>query len=92
MWSLPEAIRDAVRDDEIAGYCLRKFGASVLAMEKLPRVAHGFTHYKLDIFPIRLRVGKQGSHAAEPGLVWLPLEDAREAAIPAPVRRILAQL
>jgi A/G-specific adenine glycosylase len=88
MWCLPEAGRDT----EVAGYCLRKFGARVLAMENLPRIAHGFTHYKLDIFPVRLRVGKQDSHAAEPGLVWLPLEEAREAAIPAPVKRILAQL
>jgi hypothetical protein len=30
--------------------------------------------------------------APEPGLVWLPLDEARSAAIPAPVRRILAQL
>jgi len=88
MWSLPEAVRDT----EIAGYCLRKFGARVLAMEKLPQIAHGFTHYKLDIFPIRLRVGKQDPHAAEPGLIWLPLEEARQAAIPAPVKRILASL
>ena len=92
MWCLPEAVREAVLDIEIAGYCLRKFGARVLGMERLPQIAHGFTHYKLDIFPIRLRVGKQDLHAAEPGLVWLPLEEARAAAIPAPVKRILALL
>src|SRR5262245_49375942 len=88
MWSLPEAARDI----EVAGYCREKFGASVIAIDKLPPVAHGFTHYKLDIFPIRLTVGKLAARAAEPGLVWLPLEEARAAAIPAPVKRILASL
>jgi A/G-specific adenine glycosylase len=88
MWSLPEAARDI----EIAAYCRHKFGASVIEIEKLPPIAHGFTHYKLDIFPIRLKVGRPAAHAAEAGLVWLPLEEARQAAIPAPVKRILALL
>ena len=88
MWSLPEAMPDI----ELVGYCRRKFGASVLDIEKLPLIAHGFTHYKLDIFPLRLTVGKVAHRAAEPGLVWMPLEEARHAAIPAPVKRILASL
>ena len=33
-----------------------------------------------------------GGKAAEPGVTWLPLEDARGAAIPTPVRKILDQL
>jgi A/G-specific adenine glycosylase len=53
---------------------------------------HGFTHFKLDIHPLRLRVSALTPQAAEPGVVWLSLEEARGAAIPAPVRRILAQL
>jgi A/G-specific adenine glycosylase len=88
MWCLPEAVHEA----DIAEYCLQRFGARVSEVSELPRIAHGFTHYKLDINPLRLRVGAVVPHAEEPGLVWLPLEDAREAAIPAPVKRILAQL
>jgi A/G-specific adenine glycosylase len=88
MWCLPEAVREA----DIAGYCLRRFGARVSEVSELPRIAHGFTHYKLDIEPLQLRVGALDPRAGEPGLVWLPLEDARNAAIPAPVKRILAQL
>ena len=88
MWSLPEAGCDV----DIAGYCRRRFGASVVDVEKLPPIAHGFTHYKLEISPIRLAIGKIVPQAAEPGLIWLPLEEARQAAIPAPVKRILALL
>ena len=96
MWCLPEAERKtdvtAVRDSDIAGYCLQRFGTRVVAIEELPQIAHGFTHYKLDIQPLRLRVSALIPRVAEPGVVWLPLEDARQAAIPAPVKRILAQL
>jgi A/G-specific adenine glycosylase len=88
MWCLPEAMREA----DIAGYCLRRFGARVTEIRELPRIAHGFTHYKLEINPLRLRVGAVIPRAGEPRLVWLPLEEAREAAIPAPVKRILTQL
>jgi A/G-specific adenine glycosylase len=61
-------------------------------IEELPRIAHGFTHFSLDIRPLRLRVSALLPSVTEPGLVWLPLEEARGAAIPAPVRRILAGL
>jgi A/G-specific adenine glycosylase len=96
MWCLPEAVRQtgvaAVRDSDIAGYCLQHFGTPVVAIEKLPRIAHGFTHFKLDIQPVRLHVAAAATRAEEPGLVWLPLDEARQAAIPAPVKRILSQL
>jgi A/G-specific adenine glycosylase len=88
MWCLPEAVHKA----DVAALCLKRFGAHVLEAEELPSIAHGFTHFKLDIRPLRLRVSALAPHAAEPGMTWLPLEEARGAAIPAPVRRILASL
>jgi A/G-specific adenine glycosylase len=88
MWSLPEAARKA----DIAASCLKRFGARVIEIESLPPLAHGFTHFKLEIRPVRVRVSALVPHASEPGVVWLPLEEARGAAIPAPVRRILALL
>jgi A/G-specific adenine glycosylase len=88
MWCLPEVAHKA----DIAATCLKRFSARVIEIEALPPLAHGFTHFKLDIRPLRLRVSALVPNAAEPGVVWLPLEEARGAAIPAPVRRILAQL
>ena len=88
MWCLPEAAHKA----DIAATCLKRFGARVIEIETLPRIAHGFTHFKLDIRPLRLRVSALVPNAAEPGVVWLPLEEARGAAIPAPVRKILSGL
>jgi A/G-specific adenine glycosylase len=88
LWSLPEADRKT----DLESYCLKRFGVHVVEIEPLPGIAHGFTHFKLDIHPLRLRVSALAPHAAEPGVMWLPFEDARGAAIPAPVRRILAAL
>jgi A/G-specific adenine glycosylase len=88
MWCLPETARKT----DIEAYCLKRFGAHVVEIDELPPIAHGFTHFKLDIRPLRLRVSALTPQAAEPGVIWLSPEDAREAAIPAPVRRILASL
>jgi A/G-specific adenine glycosylase len=88
LWCLPESGPGV----DIGAHCLKRFGVHVIEVEELPRIAHGFTHFKLDIRPLRLRVSALVPEAPEPGVIWLPLEEARSAAIPAPVRRILATL
>ena len=88
MWCLPEAGKKA----DLEAYCLRRFGAHATEIEELAAIAHGFTHFSLDIRPLRVKVSALVPSAAEPGLVWLPFAEARTAAIPAPVRRILAAL
>ncbi len=88
MWCLPEAVLKS----DIEAACLKRFGAHVTEIAALEKVAHGFTHFSLDIHPLRVKVSALVPGVTEPGLVWLPLEEARGAAIPAPVRRILAQL
>jgi A/G-specific adenine glycosylase len=88
LWSLPEVARHA----DLQTRCLQRFGARVLAVDKLPTLGHGFTHFTLDIRPLHVHVSALVPHAAEPGQVWLSLAEARRAAIPVPVRTILAQL
>ena len=88
LWSLPEVAPNA----DVIALCAQRYGAEVATSAALPTVAHGFTHFKLDIEPRRLGVARVAPRAAAPGVIWLPLEDALGAAIPAPVRRILAAL
>jgi A/G-specific adenine glycosylase len=88
LWCLPEVARKS----DLEAYCLKRFGAHVLEVERLPKLAHAFTHFSLDIHPLRLRVSALVPQAAEPGVAWLSLEDARGAAIPTPVRKILTAL
>ncbi len=90
LWSLPEAdAASTVRD--VRRICRERFGATVMSATMLPPVAHGFTHFKLTIQPVLVRVKKQRSKTAPPlpGARWLPLRDAVSAALPAPVRKIL---
>lgn len=86
LWSLPEcpAGEDAVG---AAG----RLGFRVEASVALPGLVHGFTHFRLAIQPWRLDVGRP-LQAAAPGRIWLSLADLEGAAMPAPVRRILAPL
>ena len=46
----------------------------------------------LDITPVIRRLDSAAASAAEPGRVWLPVEDAIGAAVPAPVKKLLAAL
>jgi A/G-specific adenine glycosylase len=88
LWSLPE-----LPDHEDAAYAARaRFGALIERWQPLPAVAHGFTHFRLDIHPLLCEVRTVETRAALPGSLWLPLEEAIDAAVPAPVRRILRTL
>lgn len=60
--------------------------------EELPVVTHTFTHFKLHIAPLRVRLSGKPNQVQEPGMVWLDSEDALNAAVPAPVRRILVEI
>ena len=88
LWSFPEIgdIAQARRESQ------QRFGAIVSAGGALPDVRHGFTHFALTIKPALLRVERMESRAQAPGHLWLTLEDAMGAAIPAPVREILRRL
>ncbi len=88
LWCFPEM----AHDDGIEKTCLKRFGACVKRLPTLPVLEHGFTHFRLSITPQPLQVTKLAPRAAEPGHIWLAIEEAKAAAIPVPVRRILTQL
>ena len=58
----------------------------------MPMIEHGFTHFRLNIQPIRCNVRKILPHAESPGRIWIDVEDAARAAVPAPVRKLLLGL
>ena len=85
LWSFPELGLDT---DILAATDLR-LGLSAKTVREMPTVEHGFTHFALTIFPVEITLVKKPVHAMEPGFIWLDLDDAMGAAIPAPVKRIL---
>ena len=85
LWSLPEL---PVEADIFTALQIR-YGIVDRTTREMSRVDHGFTHFSLAIFPVEIIPAKSSLHAMEPGLIWLSLADAINAAIPAPVKRIL---
>jgi A/G-specific adenine glycosylase len=57
--------------------------AGCRVQRKLPPIEHGFTHFRLRIQPLLC-----GGTPEKVGL-WMDLDDARRAAIPTPVRKLL---
>jgi len=86
LWSLPELAPDV----DAASHCRERFGFTALAQQALPQFTHSFTHFKLHIQPVRLQLAPR--HDTPPGQIWLPLADALDAALPAPVRTLVRQL
>ncbi len=86
LWSLPECPVD--HDPVSAAASLGYQGGTPVALTEL---VHTFTHFRLTIRPRRLQV-ERSSQLAEPGRLWLALDDVEGAALPTPVRKILAGL
>jgi A/G-specific adenine glycosylase len=82
LWSFPEA---GARDAGLRHY-------ETLTTRELEPLDHGFTHFRLRIRPLLCEVRKAAPHAAAPGMQWIDIADALDAAIPVPVRKILQRL
>jgi A/G-specific adenine glycosylase len=88
LWCFPEEDADA---DPVTA-CARRFGAKVVPAAMLPIIAHGFTHFRLDILPQPAVVKTWPQRAEEAGRLWIAPEDALNAALPTPVRGIIERL
>ena len=87
LWTFPEA-----GGKDVAGFCRRALGCEVSAVKKLPSLEHGFTHFRLRIRPLLCRVKKVSALAESSGRLWLGFSEAERAAVPAPVKALIARL
>ena len=85
LWCLPEL----PVEDDVFTLLHQRYGLKGRIVLELDRVEHGFTHYSLSIFPVEIAVRRKATDTPKPGLLWVNLEEADAAAIPAPVKRIL---
>jgi len=85
LWSFPEAPVNDVGD-----YCAAKLGCEILTKKKLAGLEHGFTHFRLQIRPLLCHVAKT-PQLESPGRLWIGIGQARDAAVPAPVRKLLCR-
>ena len=88
LWSFPEVDVGA----DVAAHCRTQFSAAVATGEALAPIEHGFTHYRLTIHPQRVAVRTWPPRAEAPGRLWLTRDDALNAALPAPIRKLVRSL
>ncbi len=88
LWSLPEMPVEG----EVAAHAADRLGYEVGAQTPLEPLRHTFTHFALDIRPWRCEVLGARMRAAQPATIWLGIEEAMRAAVPAPVKKLLARI
>ena len=93
LWCFPEC--DPAADVE--SVCRSRFGVRPAATTVLAPIAHGFTHFKLDVYPILVEVcGDDGDGAAAVAdageLRWYTPGAAARVGLAAPVKRLIEQL
>jgi A/G-specific adenine glycosylase len=86
LWSFPEA-----PPKDIGGYCVANLGCDVVKKQELQALEHGFTHFRLRIRPLLCDVAAR-LRLESAGRQWLELAEAHDAAVPTPVRKLLALL
>ena len=104
LWSLPESVTaqvgaagaDAPYPAALAGEIERRFGLRVTSPRALASFDHAFTHFRLRVQPVECDLVcdlVSAPRAADaPGLAWLALDEAGEAALPRPVKTLLQGL
>jgi A/G-specific adenine glycosylase len=89
LWSLPEASTDM----DPAQTCMQVCGQMPNEVNRLTPLTHTFSHFKLHIQPIELRLSRRPLKTGEAGSqIWMPLQDAIHAALPKAVEKILTGL
>jgi len=79
-------------DEEAARDWFVRNGMTASQGERLETFSHTFTHFRLHITPLKIQLSRKPVRAAQPGSVWLDVEEALRAAIPTPVRSLLLKL
>ena len=86
LWCPPQ-----VEDGQASDY-VQHNGLALSERTELPTFTHTFTHFKLHITPVLLRMKQKPQRVQQAGSVWLDVEEALQAAIPTPVRKMLEAL
>jgi A/G-specific adenine glycosylase len=87
LWAFPEGPTAGLKP-----YCKRKFSVDISKPQRMPVIEHGFTHFRLDILPIRCSVLRKIPEKGKAKRFWLDIDDAAGAAVPAPVKALLSGL
>jgi A/G-specific adenine glycosylase len=65
-----------------------RFGVPA-SWERLQPFSHGFTHFKLHVAPYRIRLERRLEMAGQTPHIWFGVDQLADAALPAPVKKLL---
>jgi len=89
LWSLPEL----EERESGAEWCERILGSQPQQGELWPQLRHTFTHFHLEIVPVRLHLPQEASLIVEGERhVWYKPEHCNQLGLPTPIRRLVRQL
>lgn len=88
LWSLPETEPDS----DARTVARERYGIEAELLPPLPQLSHTFTHFRLHIAPQPLRIIGKLPQIQQDGSIMLDLENAIDAALPTPVRKLLRRL
>jgi A/G-specific adenine glycosylase len=89
LYSLPES-PDSDSLPEIAG--ARLSNKQKNKAEVLEEIRHTFSHFHLDITPVRISASKANEIAETDRWLWYPLDHSLEVGLAAPVKKLLSRL
>jgi A/G-specific adenine glycosylase len=89
LYSLPESAKPS-SPPELVGASIDR-GANNVS-EELQKIRHSFSHYHLDITPVRIRATKLDEIAETDRWLWYPLDHSLEVGLAAPVKKLLNNL
>ncbi|MES2264080.1 MAG: A/G-specific adenine glycosylase [Pseudomonadota bacterium] len=81
----------APADQQALMLAVQAFG-TIETQERLMTVTHVFTHYKLHIAPLLITLAQRLHVAAQSRHVWLDGSRVADAALPAPIKKLLLEL
>lgn len=88
LWGLPEfSSADVARD-----WCIRELRAPVSTVERLARLHHAFTHFDLDIEPVRIDCTGSDAVMESDRFVWYDPAAPRSLGLAAPVRALIESI
>lgn len=92
LWSLPEAPPEVTDTAGIIAWCAEALHCRVEAIESLPVMRHGFTHFELHIRPLLGRVAAAPAVMEGGQRLWYNDAAPRARGMAAPVQRLIRQI
>ena len=89
LWGGLHSLPEFGGSEAAAAWAAERLGAADPVIEELPGLRHSFTHFDLDIVPLRLRVPAPAQFVAEEGYVWYNTRAPARLGLAAPVAALL---